>query len=282
MLQLVTVCETLSGKKQRAKRYGCTKGGYMDIQTLASLGIGLLAGLFGGLVGLGGGALMIPLMVSLLKTRQHQAHGTSLMAIVFTGLSGAVTYSLAKSVDFLAAALLAVTAIFTAHAGARFANALPEWKLKRAFGGFLMVIAVTLVFKSYLPVATGGSVPFAVKVIVLLITGVLTGFLSGMMGVGGGLIMVPVMVLLGGMTQHIAQGTSLLVMVPTGSVGAWTHWRLGNVERVLLPGLIVGVVIGTSAGGWLANTLQEDALRLIFALVMVGIGARFLTVASRP
>ncbi len=90
------------------------------------------------------------------------------------------------------------------------------------------------------------------------------------------------MVLLTGMTQHRAQGTSLLVMVPTGAMGAWTHWRLGNVELRLLPGLIFGVMVGTSIGAWLANTLQENALRVIFALVMVGIGARFLTAASRP
>ena len=87
-------------------------------------------------MGLGGGVIMIPLMVGVLKMNQHKAQGTSLVALVFTGLSGAITYSLKGSVDILAAVLLASTAIFTARAGARFAHALPEWKLKRFLEDF--------------------------------------------------------------------------------------------------------------------------------------------------
>ena len=120
--------------------------------------IGLVAGLFGGLVGLGGGVIMIPLMVRFFKFSQHQAHGTSLMALVFTGLSGALTYYLNGSVDFLAAALLAASAIFTARFGALYAHALPEWQLKRAFGYFLD-LRLALVAEQTLPVPPRLSVP---------------------------------------------------------------------------------------------------------------------------
>ncbi|OPX85888.1 MAG: Sulfite exporter TauE/SafE [Pelotomaculum sp. PtaB.Bin117] len=94
---------------------------------------GLAAGFFGGLVGLGGGVIMIPLMAVILKMGQLKAHGTSLVSLVFTGISGAFTYALNSSVDITASILLASTAIFTARAGARFANALTKWKLKRSF-----------------------------------------------------------------------------------------------------------------------------------------------------
>ena len=67
-----------------------------------------------------------------------------------------------------------------------------------------------------------------------------------MMGVGGGSIMVPAMVLLAGFPQVLAQGSSLLAMVPAGAVGAHTHFRLGNVVRGLLPGLIPGILGGRS------------------------------------
>lgn len=117
---------------------------------MMNLLIGLLAGIFGGLVGIGGGVVMIPLMVGVQKLTQHQAHGTSLVALVFTGLSGAVTYFLNGSLDFLAGLLLAATATFTARFGARSAHALPEWKLKRAFGGFLLLVALLLIVKPYL------------------------------------------------------------------------------------------------------------------------------------
>jgi hypothetical protein len=114
------------------------------------------------------------------------------------------------------------------------------------------------------------------KIVVLLFTGVFTGFLSGMMGVGGGTIMVPAMVLLAGFGQHTAQGSSLLAMVPAGTVGAFTHWRLGNVITSLLPGLIPGVLIGTYFGGSLALVLPEATLRVIFAAVLTWTGIRYL------
>jgi uncharacterized protein len=237
--------------------------------------IGFLAGLFGGLVGLGGGIIMIPLMVGILKLDQHKAHGTSLVALVFTGISGAVAYGLKGSVNVLAALLLAVTAITTARAGARYAHALPEWMLRRSFGGFLLLISVFLLSKPYLPHVHGMETGWP-SILVLLLTGMFTGFLSGMMGVGGGSIMVPAMVLLAGFEQHVAQGSSLLAMVPAGAVGAYTHWKLGNVRTTILTGLIAGILIGTYLGGTLAHFLSEVTLRIVFAAVLIWTGLRFL------
>jgi uncharacterized membrane protein YfcA len=242
--------------------------------------IGLFAGSFGGLVGLGGGVIMVPLMAGILKLPQLKAHGTSLVALVFTGISGAVTYALKGNVDIIASLLLASTAIFTARAGARYANALPEWKLKKFFGIFMILITILLLLKPYLLSNAGpDAVQLWVKVIVLMLTGIVTGFLSGMMGVGGGTIMVPAMVLLAGFTQHTAQGSSLLAMVPAGGVGAYTHWRLGNVNTKILAGLIPGILIGTFLGSSLAHIISEDALRLIFAAVLVWTGIRYLRAA---
>lgn len=245
--------------------------------------IGLLAGAFGGLVGLGGGVIMIPLMVRFFKFGQHQAHGTSLMALVFTGISGAFTYYLNGSVDVAAAILLAATAIFTARFGALSAHALPEWQLKRAFGIFMICVSLLLLSKPYLShlaclahPATGWG-----KVLTLLASGAVAGFLSGMMGVGGGSIMVPALVLVVGLTQYSAQGSSLLAMVPAGAVGAYTHWRLGNVVTRVLPGLIFGIIIGTYCGGSLAHFLSEAALRFIFALVLIWLGTRDIRAAQR-
>jgi uncharacterized membrane protein YfcA len=242
--------------------------------------IGLIAGAFGGLVGLGGGVIMIPLMVGIKKLTQHKAHGTSLVALVFTGIAGAVTYFMKGSVDVIASVLLAVTAIFTARSGARFAHALPEWKLKRSFGGFLIFVSLLLLIKPYLPglvLSTAGWY----KAVVLLMTGIFTGFLSGMMGVGGGTIMVPSMVLLIGMGQHVSQGTSLLAMVPAGGVGAFTHGKLGNVEGSLVAGLIPGILLGTYLGGTLAHILPEGALRVVFAAVLIWTGLQYLRTKSQ-
>ena len=238
--------------------------------------IGLLAGAFGGLVGLGGGAVMIPLMVRTAGLKQRESHGTSLVALVFTGLAGAVTYALRGKVDVMAALCLALTATLTAPVGARYAHALPEWKLKRSFGAFLVTVSLLLLAKPWL--SSGGAAESGelTKAAILLATGVFTGFFSGMMGVGGGTIMVPSMVLLVGLPQVVAQGSSLLAMVPAGAVGAHTHWHLGNVTRRLLPGLTAGILVGAFAGGSLALRLPEAALQVTFGVVLGWTGIRYL------
>lgn len=242
--------------------------------------IGLLAGLFGGMFGVGGGVVMIPLMVRVLHVGQLHAHGTSLAALVFIGIAGAITYGLKGSVDVIASVLLAATAIGTAHAGARYAHSLSEWKLKRAFGVFLLFVANVLFLKTYIPqfqfLLSGW-----LKIMALLIAGVLTGFLSGMMGIGGGSIMVPAMVILVGIDQHTAQGSSLLTMVPTGIAGALTHFRLGNVRTNLLTGLIAGVCIGTYFGGQVAHLMQGSTLRAVFAAMLIWTGLRYIQ-GKRP
>ncbi len=242
---------------------------------LINICIGLLAGFFGGITGGGGGIISIALMVAFLKFDQHAAHGTSLVALVFTGLAGAVTYSLNGSVDLAASILIAVTAVATARAGAHFAHSLPEWRLKRSFGAYLLVVSALMLLKPYLGTPQALTTGTA-RVIVLLSTGAVVGFASGMMGVGGGAIMIPAMVLLAGFDQHVAQGTSLLVMVPAGSMGAYAHWKLGNVRTRVLPGMIAGVLVGTWLGGTFAHVLSDAVLRAIFAFFLTWTGIRYL------
>lgn len=245
--------------------------------------IGLLAGGFGGLVGLGGGVVMIPLMVRVFKFTQIQAHATSLMALVFTGLAGALAYYWNGSVDLLAALCLAAAGMITARFGATYAHALPEWQLKRAFGVFVICISLLLLAKPYLAHLSALSHPAhgGIKLLTLLASGGAAGFIGGMMGVGGGSIMVPALVLVVGLNQYTAQGSSLLAMAPAAMVGSFTHWRLGNVVATILPGLILGIITGSFLGGSLAHFLSEAALRLVFALVLIWLGTRDIRAARR-
>lgn len=237
--------------------------------------IGILAGLFGGITGGGGGIISIALMVGIMKLDQHTAHGISLAALVFTGLAGAIVYSINGSVDFTSSLLLAGTAMIFARIGAFAADSLPEWRLKRAFGAYLIIIAMLMLLKPFLTArqepASGASAAF-----ILLITGMVAGFASGMMGVGGGAVMIPAMVLLAGFDQHVAQGTALLVMVPAGGVGAYTHWRLGNVRTSVLWGIIPGVLVGTILGSTIAQGLSDGTLRGVFAALLMFTGIRYL------
>jgi uncharacterized membrane protein YfcA len=216
-------------------------------------------------------------MVAFLHLDQRTAHGISLVALVFTGLVGAASYALHRTVDVHAAILMTATAVLTARIGARFAHALPDWKLKRSFGAYLLIVSALMLIKPYL---TALHTPAAgmVKSLVLLLTGMVSGFLSGMMGVGGGAVMIPAMVLLAGFDQHLAQGTSLLVMVPAGGTGAYTHWKLGNVRTAVLRGLVPGVMIGSASGGSFAHLLSDGSLRTIFAILLLWTGIRYLRI----
>jgi hypothetical protein len=234
--------------------------------------IGLIAGIFGGLVGLGGGVVMIPLMTRFMGVPQARAHGTSLAVVVAAGLSGAFAYALEGTVDYGAALILAVTASATARMGAHYCSVLPEWKLRRHFGCILVAAAFLLATKPYLEFLAVFSLTGWAAAAALAATGLVTGFIAGLLGIGGGAFMIAGMVIFVGMGQHLAQGSALLSMVPAAAVGAWAHWRRGNVEVSILPGLAAGILIGAFLGGTVANFLPEQTLRIVFAIVLTWLG----------
>jgi uncharacterized membrane protein YfcA len=242
--------------------------------------IGLSGGFFGGLAGLGGGLIMIPLMSWIVRLTQHQAHGTSLAAIVFTSLIGSMMYFYHGSVDWTAALILAAAAMLTARFGALYAHSLPEKTLKKAFGWFIIVISLLLVSKGTL-LKLSFQIGPSLYHIILIITGIFTGFLAGMMGVGGGSVMIPSLAIFIAMPQHLAQGTSLLAMLPGSAVGAFTHYRLGNIVKKIAVGLMIGAAIGGYLGASLAHIMPEMYLRVIFSIVGLWMGIRYLRTVRR-
>ncbi len=88
--------------------------------------------------------------------------------------------------------------------------------------------------------------------------------------------MIPPMVIFAGMDQHLAQGTSLLAMVPVSTIGALTHYRLGNVQSDIAPGIVIGALAGGYLGGTAANLIPELYLKFIFALVLCAIATQFI------
>lgn len=246
-----------------------------------SIFIGLIAGAFGGLIGLGGGILMAPLLTGLLNMERVRAHGTSLAALVFTGISGAAAYACHEHLVWEAACALALPAVLTAVVGARFAGVLSPWKLKNAFAGFLFFCSALLLLKPVFLHSSGYFSGFS-AIVALLVTGAVTGFLAGLLGVGGGLLMVPAMVLLAGFSQYAAQGTALLVMIPTGVAGAVTHFRHGNVAVRPLFGLAPGLLLGAFLGGNVVQFIPEDLLSKLFVLVVIVMGWRYIKAEEPP
>ncbi len=119
-------------------------------------------------------------------------------------------------------------------------------------------------------------------VIIALVTGLVAGTYAGLLGVGGGIIMVPSLVILLGQDQQVAQGTSLLVIVATALAGTAANARRGLLDRRLAILLGLGGVAGTIAGALLAlRVLDESTLQRVFGAVLVLIAVR-LAFARRP
>jgi uncharacterized membrane protein YfcA len=115
---------------------------------------------------------------------------------------------------------------------------------------------------------------------IALAVGLFTGVLSGLMGIGGGNIMVPASTILLGLTQHQAQGVSLVVIIPTAITGAYTHWQHGNIDRRTALLVAPGATVAGWLGAELAQRLQADTLRLCFGLLLLYFALRSLGVEA--
>ncbi len=118
----------------------------------------------------------------------------------------------------------------------------------------------------------------------LVVLGLCAGVVSGTLGLGSGIVVIPALVLLGGFEQKSAQGTALAVMVPMALVGAIRYWRNPQVELsgIVILLLVLGAVAGTLAGTELAGRLPAGTLRKIFALVLMIVAIRMFTASPRP
>ncbi|MGH7445219.1 MAG: sulfite exporter TauE/SafE family protein [Longimicrobiales bacterium] len=235
--------------------------------------IGALAGIFGGLVGLGGGVVMVPLLTAWAGMTQHEAHATSLAGVVATGIAGALTYAHQGEVDWSTALLLAAVSVLATYAAAHYSRRISGPRLRGYFGLFLIVAALLLVFKDELLAL---HAPQGVATIAfLLATGLLVGIAAGLLGVGGGALMVPMLVIGLGMAQHLAQGTSLAAMVPAGASGTAAHVRHRTVRFDAVLGLVPGIAAGSWIGGRFALALPASTLRVVFAVVLGLLGIHY-------
>lgn len=117
--------------------------------------------------------------------------------------------------------------------------------------------------------------------LLLILLGLSVGIMSAMFGVGGGVVMVPFLVLLLGLTQHEAEGTSLLVIVPTAVAGVLAHRRRGYV--LVRPALLIALLgtAGAYAGARLALSIDAESLQRIFGLFVIAVGIRLLIQGRR-
>lgn len=241
--------------------------------------IGVLAGVLSGLFGVGGGVIVVPALMAFAQMDQRRASATSLVAIAPAAVVGAITYAVQGEVHWLAALTLAIGSVIGAPIGARLLRALPLRVLPWIFVGFIAVVLVSL----FTTVPTrGGEVHFGVvEAIVLLLLGLLSGVLSGLVGVGGGVVIVPGLEVVLGAGDLLAKGTSLLTMVPTSVSGTVANLRRRAVD--LRVGLTVGITaaVCSPGGAVLARLVDPQVGTWLFAAFLVVVAVILLSRGRR-
>ncbi len=258
-----------------------------------TMAVGFVGGAFGSAAGVGGGmytflvsphaydalgVIMIPMLTRLgINMTQHQAHAASLAAVVATGTMGAVGYAMNDRVDYKAAGTISCMAIACVHFGTRVSFRLNSKNLSRVFGFFLTVVGPTVPLLhsqmgSDFKKSTAQETPYTF----LGSVGAGAGFASGLLGVGGGVIITPLLALFTPLSQHTVIGTSLAAMVLPSMLALVSYYRQGAVIVPAAAALAGGAVAGAGCGVLSVMHVEEQPLRWVFAVVLTLSGLRML------
>jgi uncharacterized membrane protein YfcA len=239
---------------------------------LTCLGIGLLAGLLSGLFGVGGGTVIVPLLVLVLAYNQRLAAGTSLAAIVPTATVGVISYALNDSVAWIPGLILAAGAVVGAQIGTWLLPRVSLVALRWSFIAFLVGVIVSLFI--IVPSRDAGLPLTVLTIAGLVVLGVATGTVAGLIGVGGGIVVVPALMLVFGTSDLIAKGTSLLMMIPTAISGTIGNVRRGNVDLAAAALIGVAACTTTALGAWIATLVDPFWGNVLFAVFLTFIAVQ--------
>ena len=235
--------------------------------------VGLAAGLLSGMFGVGGGILIVPGLVLIARMDQRMAHGTSLAAVLPISVSSLITYWTHDHVDWRVAACLAVGALAGAVWGTKLLHVLPHRTLAIAFSCILIATAVRL----FLPLSSGVRDTLDIAHIIGLVAiGVATGVLAGLLGVGGGVVMVPAMMMFLHLPAAVAKGTSVAVIIPTSLMGTYRNRNARNVDLKASALVGFGGIISAVAGGQISAHMSDKVSNVLFATLLLVVAARLV------
>lgn len=248
---------------------------------IASVGVGVLAGFLAGLLGIGGGLVIVPLLSWMLWSMSpdhamHLALGTSLASILLTGLSSVWAHQRRGAVRWRLVAWLAPGLLLGSWLAGRHIAAVDNRLLSWLFAGFCVLVAVSL-WQS----ATRVRVT-RLAAMVHLPAGLLIGGTSAVVGIGGGSLTVPWLTR-AGVTIHQAIGTASACGLPIALAGALGYWMagltvhslpVGSVGFIHLPsfaGIVSSSVLMAPVGAWCAHRLDRSSLQRVFSVLLLGV-----------
>jgi uncharacterized membrane protein YfcA len=265
----------------------------MTLAALLALAIvGFAVGFLAGLVGIGGGVLIVPFLYFFYAhadwsgtTVPHAlhatvAHATSLFIIVPTAVAGTLTYARSHLVAWRTVLPIALFSMLAAALGALLASQLPPDLLKIAFGTFLVITGIQLVMRKDDRVAG----PQRHSMLLAALTGALVGLFSAVLGVGGGLVAIPLLLYVLRLDLRYVAPTSLAIVAFAASAGMITYMLTGARDVELAGGFIgyvhvaaalpmlPGAILAARWGAKLNQRMQAQRLRWVFALLFAVIG----------
>jgi uncharacterized protein len=268
-----------------------------DISLWALGTTGIIAGLLGSMLGVGGGLMIVPILTLALHLPMQVAIGSSLVTIVANACTATGLYTKSGFTNIKLGLLLETTTIPGAIIGGFAAAYIPAAILSGLFGLVLLYVGYTMVARNYLAlentndIATesdrtnnrfsksltdsyqdqtlGKPVTYKVKRTTAgLGAGFGAGILSSLLGIGGGIIKVPVMHLVMGVPMKAAIATSTFMIALTAATGAFIYQHFGNLQPFIIAPLVIGTVIGSSAGVQLTRRIKGVWLRRIFGIFL--------------
>jgi len=239
--------------------------------------LGMTTGFMSGLFGIGGGILMVPGLLFLAKFDSRRAHATSLAAMMPMAVSGLVTYVVNGKVDWPVVGLLSLGSVFGAFVGTSLLTKLSRRALAIAFSVPLVIAAIRLLFE-----ISGEGRSEITWLTALLITGIglVTASVSTLLGIGGGIMLVPILTVGFGIPPVISKGTALAVILPTSGVGTMRNRSNSLVDfRAALTLGLTGVVMAP-VGATVSNSISSQTSNSLFAILVFIVTARMLWQAA--
>lgn len=231
---------------------------------LESLALALISGLFGGLVGLGGGIILVPALSLVLGVPITIAIPVAQVAVVATAMGGTGRYIKDGHADMMLAIRAGSVTVIGALVGAKVGVLIPARTLELAFAVLIFVIVVQMLRRNSQTTPPG---PPAVKRAGLLF--LVAGLLAGMLGVGGGILNVPAIRLALKRTLITAVATSAMIVAFTGAAGATVYARAGRLDWLLAASCTTGAFTGGMLGATLSSRIKRSTLQTIFVVVLL-------------
>ena len=256
------------------RRAGGRARGYVDqsisnqmiataIRVAAAVGLGGMAGLLGGLFGVGGGFLVIPLLGFFYGMDQQTAQGTALMMVVPNVAWAFLRYRRLFGIDLRMAVTIAGSALIAAYPMARLATGLDPHVLRLAFALFLATIAATVAYHAWRGASKVEGGPRQAWGWITVV-GVIGGAFSGFFGVGGAFVAPPLLTTFFGLRQLEAQGLALALVAPSALLALWAYAGAGEIDSLVGLPLALGGIAAIPAGVKFASRLPERRMRLAF------------------